>query len=129
LNNKFRNSVGIHETNYHCTENGYLRILPMLFDLSVGNFYLQFSRETNREEILICIHKYFHPWQRIFIGVTDPSNPTIETPEQICELILQAAKYIPVEQLGTTDDCGFAPFADDRSVSKYIALRKNQSTY
>jgi 5-methyltetrahydropteroyltriglutamate--homocysteine methyltransferase len=38
--------------------------------------------------------------------------------------ILEAAKYIPVEQLGTTDDCGFAPFSDDTSTSREIAFAK-----
>jgi 5-methyltetrahydropteroyltriglutamate--homocysteine methyltransferase len=36
----------------------------------------------------------------------------VETPEEIRDRILEAARYIPVEQLGTTDDCGFLPFSD-----------------
>ena len=39
-------------------------------------------------------------------------------------MILQAAKYIPVEQLGTTDDCGFAPFSDDHSSDGKIVFLK-----
>ena len=31
---------------------------------------------------------------------------------------------IPVSQLGTTDDCGFSPFADDVSTSREIAFAK-----
>ena len=41
-----------------------------------------------------------------FIGVINPLNPTVETPEQICEDLVLAAKYIPKDQLGATDDCG-----------------------
>jgi methionine synthase II (cobalamin-independent) len=37
----------------------------------------------------------------------------VETPEQIRDEILEAAKYIPVDQLGATDDCGFSPFSID----------------
>jgi 5-methyltetrahydropteroyltriglutamate--homocysteine methyltransferase len=37
---------------------------------------------------------------------------------------LQAAKYLPAPQLGTTDDCGFSPFADDTSTSRDIAFAK-----
>ena len=39
----------------------------------------------------------------------------IETPEEVRDRILEAADYIPVAQLGTTDDCGFSPFSDDTS--------------
>ena len=35
-----------------------------------------------------------------------------------------AAEIIPVNQLGTTDDCGFSPFADDDSTSREIAFEK-----
>ena len=38
--------------------------------------------------------------------------------------ILEAAQYIPVEQLGTTDDCGFSPFSDDTSTSRDTAFAK-----
>ena len=64
------------------------------------------------------------PWHRVFIGVTNPINSRIETPEEVCAQILDAVKYIPIEQLGTTDDCGFSPFADDQSTSRQIAFDK-----
>ena len=38
--------------------------------------------------------------------------------------MLLAARYIPVDQLGTCDDTGFAPYADDRSTSRETALAK-----
>ena len=38
--------------------------------------------------------------------------------------MLEAAEYIPIEQLGTTDDCGFAPFSDDTSTSRDTAFAK-----
>ena len=40
------------------------------------------------------------------------------------ESILDAARHIPIEQLGTTDDCGFAPFSDDISTSRDTAFAK-----
>ena len=38
--------------------------------------------------------------------------------------VLQAARYIPIERSGTTDDCGFSPFSDDTSTSRDIAFAK-----
>jgi hypothetical protein len=61
---------------------------------------------------------------RIFVGVIDPLNPRIETPQEVCERVLEAAEYIPLERLGTTDDCGFAPFGDDVSTARETAFAK-----
>ena len=38
--------------------------------------------------------------------------------------VLEAAEFIPIESLGTTDDCGFSPFADDTSTSRETAFAK-----
>lgn len=51
----------------------------------------------------------------------------IETPSEVCNRVLEAAEYLPVSQLGTTDDCGFSPFADDTSTSRDIAFEKIRS--
>jgi 5-methyltetrahydropteroyltriglutamate--homocysteine methyltransferase len=64
------------------------------------------------------------PGQTVFVGVIDPINPIIETPGQVQYRVLEAASFLPVEQLGTTDDCGFAPFADDLSTARDTAFAK-----
>ena len=51
--------------------------------------------------------------QVAFIGVINPQNPRVETPEEVCADLVLAAKYIPKDQLGATDDCGFSPFSID----------------
>lgn len=61
---------------------------------------------------------------RIFIGVTDPISRQIETPDQVRDRILAAARQLPADRLGTCDDCGFAPFADDTSTSRDTAFAK-----
>jgi 5-methyltetrahydropteroyltriglutamate--homocysteine methyltransferase len=60
----------------------------------------------------------------VFAGVVSPIDARIDTPEEVCVRVLEAARYIPVESLGTTDDCGFAPFSDDRSTSRDTAFAK-----
>jgi methionine synthase II (cobalamin-independent) len=45
--------------------------------------------------------------------VINPLDPTVETADQVKEALVTAAKYIPVERLGATDDCGFSPFSRD----------------
>ena len=54
----------------------------------------------------------------------DPLDPRVETAEEVSERVLQAARYIPLDRLGTTDDCGFAPFSDDTSRTRETAFDK-----
>jgi len=108
----------------HSADVDYTSFIPMLFDLNVGNFYLQMASEPDRIKVLKAIKKYIKPRQMIFIGVIDVINPKIESAEEIRDSILEAAKYIPLDQLGTTDDCGFAPFCDDKSTTRETAFAK-----
>ena len=47
-----------------------------------------------------------------------------EQPEEVCERVLQALEYVPLAQLGTCDDCGFAPFCDDTTTTRETAFAK-----
>jgi 5-methyltetrahydropteroyltriglutamate--homocysteine methyltransferase len=89
-----------------------------------GNFYIALAGEKNRREVLKVIRAHIKPEHRVFVGVVSPIDPRIETPEEVCERVLEAAQYIPVAQLGTTDDCGFSPFCDDTSTTRDTAFAK-----
>ena len=102
----------------------YADLLPNLFELRAGNFYIALAGEPDRVRVLKIIRKYLKPDQRAFVGVTSPIDPRIDTPEEVRDRVLEAADYIPVEQLGTTDDCGFSPFSDDTSTSRDTAFGK-----
>jgi 5-methyltetrahydropteroyltriglutamate--homocysteine methyltransferase len=125
-----RQRVGVHSCpggdhdSTHSADVDYGQLLPLLFELNATNFYLQYASEKDKVKVLEVIKENLRPGQRVFLGVTDVLNPKIETAEEVRDLILQAAEYIPLEQLGTTDDCGFSPFADDMSTSRDIAFEK-----
>lgn len=89
-----------------------------------GNFYIVLAGEPDRTRVLKIIQKHIKPGQRIFVGVVSPIDPRVEKPEEIRDRILEAARYIPIDQLGTTDDCGFSPFCDDTSTSRETAFAK-----
>jgi 5-methyltetrahydropteroyltriglutamate--homocysteine methyltransferase len=108
----------------HSADVDYSRLLPALFTLKVTNFYLQMASERKRDRVLAAVREVIQPNQRVFVGVVDPINPHLETPQEVKERVLQAAEYIPLHQLGTTDDCGFAPFMDDTSTARDLAFAK-----
>ncbi len=125
-----RKRIGIHTCpggdcdSTHSADVDYAELLPSLFQLKADNFYIALAGETDRVRVLENVRQHMQPHQRIFVGVVAPIDPRIETAEAVRDRILEAAKYIPVEQLGTTDDCGFAPFSDDTSTSRETAFAK-----
>ena len=125
-----RKRIGVHTCpgadcdSTHSADVDYAELLPSLFELQVGNFYIALAGEKDRVHVQKIIREYMKPGQRIFIGVIATIDPRIETPEEVRDRILEAAEYIPIEQLGTTDDCGFSPFSDDTSTSRDTAFAK-----
>jgi 5-methyltetrahydropteroyltriglutamate--homocysteine methyltransferase len=125
-----RKKLGVHvcpggdQDSTHSADVDYTRFLPMLFDLNVDNFYLQLASEPDRIKVLKTIKQYLKPNQKVFVGVIDVNNPKIESNEEVRDRVLEAARFIPVNQLGTTDDCGFSPFSDDKSTTRQIAFGK-----
>jgi 5-methyltetrahydropteroyltriglutamate--homocysteine methyltransferase len=108
----------------HSADVDYSELLPGLFELRVNNFYVALAGENDRVRVLRLIRDHMKSHHRVFVGVVSPIDPHIETPEEVRDRTLEAAEYIPVEQLGTTDDCGFAPFSDDTSTSRDTAFAK-----
>lgn len=92
--------------------------------MKAGAFYIALAGEADPERVLRIISEYRKPDQHVFVGVVDPTDPRVESPEQIRDHILQAARYIPIERLGTTDDCGFSPFCDDTTTTRETAFAK-----
>jgi 5-methyltetrahydropteroyltriglutamate--homocysteine methyltransferase len=125
-----RRRIGVHtcpgndHDSTHSADVDYAELLPSLFELKAGNFYIAMAGERDRRHALEIIRKYRKPEQRVFVGVTAPVDADIETPEEVRDRVLEAAEYIPMERLGTTDDCGFSPFSDDTSTSRDTAFAK-----
>ena len=102
----------------------YADLLPALFEIRAGSVYIAMAGQPDPERVLRIARDYARPDQRVFVGVTDPSDPQVETARQVCDRVLLAATYLPPHRLGTTDDTGFAPFYDDTSVSRATAFAK-----
>lgn len=125
-----RQRIGVHtcpggdRDSTHSADVDYVELLPELFKLKVANFYVQLASEKSPQRALQAIKQSLRPGQRVFVGVIDVLVPAVESPEVVRDRVLQAAEYIPVEQLGTTDDCGFAPFEDDTSTGRDTAFAK-----
>ena len=125
-----RTRIGVHtcpggdHDSTHSAEVDYADLLPSLFQLKAGNFYMQLASEKNPDRVLGIVREHILPGKRVYVGVIDVLNPEIEEPELVRDRILRAAEYIPLNQLGSTDDCGFSPFEDDTSTGRDTAFAK-----
>ncbi|MDH3368702.1 MAG: 5-methyltetrahydropteroyltriglutamate--homocysteine methyltransferase [Gemmatimonadota bacterium] len=125
-----RSRIGVHTCpggDQDCTHSAdvdYGDLLPDLFEINVGSVFMQMASERDTPRIYKIVSGHRRPEQRVFVGVTDPIDPAVETPEIVRDRVLEAASYLPVEYLGTTDDCGFSPFGDDVSTARETAFAK-----
>jgi len=119
-----RVNIGIHTCpggdldSVHSAEVDYAELLPSMFKMNAGYFLIQLASEGDKEYVHRLIGEHSREdangvGQVAFVGVIDPLNPKVETPEQVRDDLVQAANHIDRERLGATDDCGFSPFSID----------------
>ncbi|MBF6329826.1 cobalamin-independent methionine synthase II family protein [Nocardia transvalensis] len=125
-----RQRIGVHtcpggdQDSTHSLDIDYAQLLPKLFGLHAGRFYVQLASEVDPDRVLAIIAENLPPEATIFVGVIDPIDPAVEAAEVVRDRVLNAARHLPVERLGTCDDCGFSPFGDDVSTSRETAFEK-----
>src|SRR6476620_3299736 len=79
-----RQRIGVHtcpgadRDSTHSADVDYAELLPSLFELEVGNFYIALAGEPDRARVLKIIRRYLKPGQRIFTGVVSPIDPRVE---------------------------------------------------
>ena len=140
-----RKNIGIHTCpggdcdSTHSADVDYADLLPSMFKMNAGYFLIQLASEKDKERVYKLIGEHSRKDangvpQVAFIGVINPQNPRVETPQEVYDDLMLASKYIPKERLGATDDCGFSPFSIDvkpkhgsPDVARDIAFQKIKS--
>ena len=102
----------------HSKEVPYEKLLSKMFQLNAGYFLIQCASEDDRESVYRCAAstrartptacRRSASWASI-----NPLDPRSRPPSTSATSWCSASKYIPVERLGATDDCGFSPFSRD----------------
>jgi methionine synthase II (cobalamin-independent) len=119
-----RKNIGVHTCPggdcdaTHSADVDYADLLPSMFKMNAGYFLIQLASEKDKERVYKLIGEHSRKDangvpQVAFIGVINPQDPRVETPQEVCADLMLASKYIPKERLGATDDCGFSPFSID----------------
>src|SRR5262249_43632337 len=67
---------GDHDST-HSADISYTDLLPLLFQLKVGNFYLEYAGEKDKQTVLASIKENLRPSQIVFLGVINVLDPRI----------------------------------------------------
>jgi methionine synthase II (cobalamin-independent) len=114
-----RQKIGIHtcpggdRDSVHSADVPYNNLLPEMFKINAGYFLIQLASERDKDPIYESIGQHSRDDQMCYLGVTVTQSPRPESPQEICDMLVRAADFIPKERLGSTDDCGFSPFSID----------------
>jgi methionine synthase II (cobalamin-independent) len=123
-----RASIGIHtcpggdRDSVHSADVPYSDLLPSMFAINAGYFLIQLASERDKDPVYQMIGENLRDdangvAQTAYIGVINPLNPRIESPEEVRDALIRAANFIPADRIGSTDDCGFSPFSIDEKPS------------
>jgi methionine synthase II (cobalamin-independent) len=123
-----RSRIGVHtcpggdRDSVHSADVPYSDLLPSMFGINAGYFLIQLASERDKDPVYRMIGDSLRDdangvAQTAYIGVINPLNPRVESPEEVRDALVRAASFIPKGQLGSTDDCGFSPFSIDEKPS------------
>lgn len=95
--------------NYHSTwasSGGYAPIAPHLFsEEHVSAYYLEYDDDRSGDFEPL---KYVDGEKQVVLGLVTTKSPKLEEKERIVAKIRKASKYIPLERLALSPQCGFA---------------------
>jgi methionine synthase II (cobalamin-independent) len=123
-----RSRIGVHtcpggdRDSVHSADVDYNDLLPSMFGLNAGYFLIQLASERDKDRVYRVIGDSIRGdangvTQMAYIGVINPLNPRVESPEEVRDALVRASNFIAKEQLASTDDCGFSPFSIDEKPS------------
>jgi len=105
--------------NFHSTwacEGGYNRVAKDLFaNENVDAFYLEFDDERSGDFEPL---KYVKKDKKVVLGLITTKSPKLENKEQIIKRIREAAKYVPLEHLCLSPQCGFASTEEGNKITE-----------
>nr|WP_040505363.1 hypothetical protein [Leucobacter chromiiresistens] len=120
-----RAAVGVHtcpgndHDSAHSADVDYAALIPELFQIEAGYFLVQAASEKEPDRVARLVGRQLRQRARtaaaprVLLGVTDPTSPKLETAPEVRDQLVRAARFIPAELLGSTDDCGFSPYLID----------------
>jgi 5-methyltetrahydropteroyltriglutamate--homocysteine methyltransferase len=103
------------------SQGGYDPIAERLFALSVDTFLLEYDTErAGSFEPL----RFVPAGKHVVLGLISTKEGRLESQDKLCRRIDQAARYVPLDHLALSPQCGFASAAEGNPITPDQQRRK-----
>ncbi|MBM6404842.1 5-methyltetrahydropteroyltriglutamate--homocysteine S-methyltransferase [Phycicoccus sp. CSK15P-2] len=103
-------------------EGGYDFVAEALFsDLAVDGFFLEYDDERSGGFEPL---RFVPPGKQVVLGLVTTKTPQLEDKDALKRRIDEAAKYVPLEQLCLSPQCGFSSTVEGNALSQDEELAK-----
>jgi 5-methyltetrahydropteroyltriglutamate--homocysteine methyltransferase len=104
------------------TEGGYDAIAERVFgSLNVGTFLLEYDSQRSGGFAPL---RFVPPGKNVVLGLVTTKQPELESFESLCKKVDEASKYMPLDNLAISTQCGFASVALGNLISPDDQWRK-----
>ena len=121
-----RTRIGIHtcpggdRDSVHSADVPYSDLLPSMFGINAGYFLIQLASERDKDPIYQMIGENLRDdangvTQMAYVGVINPLNPRVESPEEVRDALVRAANFIPGSSSARPTTAGSRRSASTRS--------------
>jgi methionine synthase II (cobalamin-independent) len=103
-------------------EGGYDFVAEALFgDLAVDGFFLEYddARSGGFEPL-----RFVPPGKRVVLGLVTTKRPELESKDDLKRRIDEAARFVPLEQLALSPQCGFSSTVEGNSLTRDDQIAK-----
>lgn len=112
---------GNHESMW-MAEGGYEPIADAMFNLSgVDGFFLEYDTERAGDFAPL---RFVPKGKRVVLGLISSKEARVETADELKKRIDEATKYIDLDQLCLSPQCGFASTAPGNRITEDVQKRK-----
>ena len=103
-------------------EGGYEPVAEALFGHgNLDGFFLEYESErAGGFEPL----RYMRKGTKVVLGLVSSKNPALESKDDLKRRIEEASRYVPIENLGISPQCGFASTVQGNDITEDVERRK-----
>ena len=95
----------------------YEAIFPLINESRIDQVAIECRNSHVPLELIQLIGR-----KQVQVGVIDVASDTVETPEEVADVLAEALKYLPKESIIAGTNCGMAPMRRDIAEAKLDAL-------
>ncbi len=127
-----RRSIGVHtcpggdRDSVHSADVPYANLLPEMFTINAGYFLIQMASERDKDPVLALIGQHLRDdadgvAQTAYIGVINPQNPRVESPQEVAEPAHPGGQPHPQGAAGVDRRLRVLPVLDRREAQPRLA--------